>query len=171
MAIDSTDKKFPIEVLVAEDAGDVRDIVVWLLRSAGYRALAAADRTVIQSLFLRESTLLVVGTMPTVFSEGLDMLVFLNVLHPHVPVLLVSGSAFGRWPEVERWANGFPRKSCGVTSFRTKLQCLVSQATTLRRFGRPNPIYGRLTDRERRQNRNAGDRPFPLLHSHAPTFH
>jgi len=170
MATKSTEKICAFEVLVAEDEGAVRDIVIWLLRSAGYRALAAADPAVIRSLFVRQYPLLVVSTLPTVFPEGLDMLAFHNMLHPHIPVLIARGSALGRWPEVERWARGLPRKPCGAASFQTRLERLASQATILHKSGQQNPVYGRSIDQKCYTNGNAVNRPLSLPRSHAPSL-
>jgi DNA-binding NtrC family response regulator len=168
MATDSTDKMFPFEVLVVEDGKEVRDIVVWLLRSAGYRALAAADRSVVQSIFLRQYPLLVVGKVPTAFFDDLKMLAFLNLRHPHIPVLIVGGTAFGRWPEIERWASGLPRKLCGAAHFRTKVERLISHVTTRQKFHQSASISETLPDRKFPANGSPPDRPFSLLHSHAP---
>jgi hypothetical protein len=168
MATDSSDEISPLEVLIAEDAREVRDIVVWLLRSAGYRALAVVDRSVTKSLFLRRCPMLVVGTVPTVFSEGLDLLAFVSMLHPDIPVLIVSGAAFDRWPEVERGARGVPRKPCDSASFRTRVQCLISQVITRQNLRQPCPSLGRSPDRGRHTSGDPTDRPLCPLDSHAP---
>jgi hypothetical protein len=42
-AIKSTRGKLLNELLVVDDANEVHALIVWLLRSSGYRALAAAD--------------------------------------------------------------------------------------------------------------------------------
>jgi DNA-binding NtrC family response regulator len=167
MATDSTEKTFPFEILVVEDAKEVRDIVVWLLRSAGYRALAATDHSVVQSLFLRRYPLLVVGNVSTAFPDGFDLLAFFNMVHPHIPVLIVPGTAFGRWPEVERWASGFPRRPCGADRFQTRVRRLISHVTTRQKIHQSASISGKSPDGEFHANSNPSARPFSLLHSHA----
>jgi DNA-binding NtrC family response regulator len=120
--IDSTEEKTPDQVLVVNEASEVWDIIAWLLRSRGYRALATTDGSVVKALLSREHAVLIVYDLPEPVFHGWDLLAFCHARCPHIPVLLMSGAAFAQWPEVERWASCFSRQPFDAARFRTGIQ-------------------------------------------------
>jgi DNA-binding response OmpR family regulator len=83
----------PPTVLIADDDGDVRDLVAVKLRAAGYRILEADDGRTAMSLAVNERPSLV---LLDVSMPGLDGLGFCYELHSspqtaHIPVIMISG--------------------------------------------------------------------------------
>ncbi|GIF44970.1 response regulator [Actinoplanes xinjiangensis] len=83
----------PPTVLIADDDGDVRDLVAVKLRAAGYRVLEADNGRTAMSLAVNERPSLV---LLDVSMPGLDGLGFCYELHSspqtaHIPVIIVSG--------------------------------------------------------------------------------
>ncbi|MDI6100944.1 response regulator [Actinoplanes sp. NEAU-A12] len=83
----------PPTVLIADDDGDIRDLVAVKLRAAGYRVLEADNGRTAMSLAVNERPQLV---LLDVSRPGLDGLGFCYELHSspqtaHIPVIIISG--------------------------------------------------------------------------------
>ncbi|HWS34441.1 MAG TPA: response regulator [Actinoplanes sp.] len=83
----------PPTVLIADDDGDVRDIVAVKLEAAGYRILEADNGRTAMSLAVHERPQLI---LLDVSMPGLDGIGFCYELHSspqtaHIPVIIVSG--------------------------------------------------------------------------------
>jgi CheY-like chemotaxis protein len=112
----------PGRVLTVDDANELREIVVWLLRSGEYRALATADALVTKCLLAMKHAVLVVCDQPAAGRSGWDLLAFCHKRCPHSPVLIISGNAFVRRPDVREWASSAPRHACNAAGFRAKIR-------------------------------------------------
>lgn len=130
MAGDSTEEKPKNQVLVVDDANEVRDIIVWLLRSGEYRALASADAPLAKRLLAKEHAVLVLSELPDSIFDGWDLLAFCHARCPNTPVLIISKTAIAKRPEVERLTSCIPRRSCDAARFRVEIRRhLISRAT------------------------------------------
>jgi PAS domain S-box-containing protein len=81
-------------VLVVEDQGQVREVTARLLRRAGYEVLTASDATAALGLLGSEGAVDLVLTdsaMPGM--RGEDLAAEIELLHPGIPVVLMSGYA------------------------------------------------------------------------------
>ena len=122
-----SDEKQP-QVLVVDDAKDVRDYIGFFLRSRDYRVLEAKDGLGAQSILRIEHPALVICDLEMPVSDGWEVLTYCHTHCPDTPVMIVSGAAFGRHPEIERWAACFLPKPFSVARLRDELERLISRA-------------------------------------------
>jgi len=146
------------QVIVVDDSQVIRELVVWLLRVSGYRAIAAENGYAAQMLLKTERPALLITdlNMPLArilnsfrrryghlsacktsagrchriseLVDGWKLLTFCRRHRPEMPVLIVSGEGLGKRPEVERWASGFLAKAFDFGKFRFAVDHLVSCA-------------------------------------------
>ena len=121
-------KKRSPQVLVVEDAQEIRDVVTFLLRANGYRVLEAEDGLAAQTVLKIEHPALVISDLKMPLCDGWGLLTYCHNRHPEIPVLIVSGTSLGTRPEIESWASGFLPKPFGIEEFRAAVQRLVPQA-------------------------------------------
>ena len=124
---DSATKR-PVQVLIVDDAEDIRDYLGVVLRSNGYRVLEAADGLVARSILKLEHPALVISDLEMPVSDGWEVLTFCHDHCPETPVMIVSGAALGRQPEIERWAASFVPKPFSIARFRAEVERLISRA-------------------------------------------
>jgi two-component system OmpR family response regulator len=130
LAIESTDGVgLPPQVIVVDDSRDVREIVGSLLRNDGYRVLEAENGQVAQSLLATEHPALVISDLEMPNCDGWELLTFCHSHHPGIPVLIMSGSTSGKWPNIERWASGFLRKPFVTAQLESEVHRLISRTT------------------------------------------
>ena len=99
-----------------------------LLRRGGYRVIEAEDGLAAQIILLTEQPALVISDLQMPLCDGWDVLAYCHTQHPNLPVLIVSGEALGRRPEVERWAAGSLSKPFDPEHFAAEVRRLVSRA-------------------------------------------
>ncbi len=116
------------QVLVVEDTKEIRDIIVWLLRQSGYRALAAENGLAAQLLLATARPALIISDLNMPRCDGWELLSFCHRQHPDIPVMIVSSEGLGRHPEVERWAAGYVSKPFKFRAFRAEVERLISRA-------------------------------------------
>ena len=127
-AIQSFDRKLPPQVLVVDDAFEIRNCLGFLLRADGYRVLEAEDGRIAQTILRLEHPTLVISDLEMPVCDGWDLLRYCHAQHPYLPVLIVSGSDLGKHPEIECWAAGILPKPFSFVRFRAEVQRLVFQA-------------------------------------------
>ena len=121
ITLDSATTKARPQVLVVDDTKQVRDLIVWLLRFSGYRAIVAEDGLAAQRILRSEHPALIISDLNMPGGDGWTLLAHCHEHHPDIPVLIVSGEELGRHPEIECWAAGFVAKPFNVHQFRSEL--------------------------------------------------
>lgn len=116
------------QVLVVDDSKVIRDMVVWLLRLSGYRAIAAENGFAAQLLLQAEHPTLIITDLNMPLGDGWDLLTFCHKHHPEIPIMIISGEGLGKHPEIERWAASFLAKPFDSRKFRAAVDQLLSQA-------------------------------------------
>ena len=116
------------QVLVVDDSKMIRDIIVWLLRISGYRALAAENGLAAQLLLTAEHPILIITDLNMPLGDGWELLTFCHKHCPEIPVMIISGEGLGKRPEIERWAAGFLAKPFDSRKFRAAVDQLISRA-------------------------------------------
>jgi CheY-like chemotaxis protein len=114
VTFNSGEAEGPPQVLVVDDSKVIRDIIVWLLRISGYRALAAENGFAAQLLLLAEHPTLIISDLNMPLGDGWELLTFCHKHHPEIPVMIISGEGLGKHPEIERWAAGFLAKPFSI---------------------------------------------------------
>jgi len=137
MVIEPAEGSSRREVFVVDDAEEVRDFIVWLLRSGGYRALAAEDEQVVKSLLLTEHPVLVVAEEEIPACKELDVLVFCHSQFPEVPVVVVLKDAAARRPVIKDWIPEPPANPSSSDQFRASAQDLIARTLGQRRACSP----------------------------------
>lgn len=128
MAMGYSDEKLPPQVLVVDDSKEIREFMTLLLRHSGYRVLKAEDGLAAQNILMTEHPALVISDLEMPISDGWDLLAYCHAQHPGLPVLITSGAALGKRPEIECLASGFVRKPFCLPQFRAEVQRLVPRA-------------------------------------------
>ena len=116
------------QVLVVDDAKDIRDCLSYILRSSGYRVILAEDGLAAQSILVTEHPSLVICDLEMPVSDGWEVLTYCHEHCPDTPVIIVSGTALGRHPEIERWAASFVTKPFSIERLRTEVARLLPRA-------------------------------------------
>ena len=125
--VDFGESDGPPEVLVVDDSKEVRDLIVWLLRISGYRALAAENGFAAQLLLLAAHPTLIISDLNMPLFDGWELLAFCHTHHPDIPVVIISGEGLGKHPEIERWAAGFLSKPFDSRRFRAEIDRFIPQ--------------------------------------------
>ena len=119
----------PPLVLVVDDSGEVREFIALLVCRSGCRALKAEHGLAARAALENGARpALVITDLEMPICDGWETLAFCHERYPAMPVLVVSGAAFGRRPEIERWAAGFLSKPFAVGEFQAEIQRLVCLA-------------------------------------------
>jgi CheY-like chemotaxis protein len=127
-AIPSFDKNLPLQVLMVDDVVEIRYWHTFFLRASGYQVLEAEDGLAAQMILMTEHPALVIGDLEMPICSGWDLLAYCHAEHPDLPVLITSGAALGKRPEIECLASGFAPKPFCLPQFRAEVQRLVSRA-------------------------------------------
>ena len=122
------EEKAPPQVLVIDDSRDIRQLIGLLLKKKGFRVLEAADGLAAQIILKTEHPALVISDLQMPACDGWEMLAYCHARHPDIPVLIVSGAAWGQRPEIECWAAGFLSKTFLLEKFNAEIQRLVGLA-------------------------------------------
>lgn len=122
------DKKLPPQVLVVDDAKEIRDSITIILRASGYGVLEAEDGFAAQAILRTRQPSLVISDLEMPVCDGWDVLEYCHAQHPNLPVLIMSGAALGRRPEIERLAAGFLAKPFSLERFRGEIHRLIYRA-------------------------------------------
>lgn len=135
--IDSFENDLRPQVLVVEDHQEVRDLIIWLLRVSGYRALAAENGFAAQLLLASARPTLIISDLDMPLCDGWELLAFCHQHHPEIPVMIVSGGSLGRHPEIERWAAAVVSKPFDSRRFRAEVARCIAHASGRPRQARP----------------------------------
>lgn len=100
----------PLEILVVDDDGEVRDAAARTLHTAGYRTLTAPGGDAAQKLLGDVPPALVLTDLWMPHGNGWDLLLHCQKRWPLMPVLLMSSTPPGLHPDIECWAAGFIMK-------------------------------------------------------------
>ena len=114
-------------VLVVDDTREIREWMASFLRHHGYRVLEAGDGLAAQSILQAESPALVICDLEMPLSDGWEVLTYCHHHRPATPVVVVSGSSWGRRPGIERWAAGFIAKPFRAFRFLEEVEHHISR--------------------------------------------
>ena len=113
-------------VLVVDDSSDMRELLVQMLSSFGYRATAVADGLEAKVYLHEHRPSLVVSDLRMPVCNGWDLLTYCHAHFPDLPILLMSGDSLGTKPEIEAWAAGYLTKPIDFGSFREHVTRLLA---------------------------------------------
>lgn len=126
--LDAVENQMPPQVLVVDDSKEVRDAIIWMLRTSGYRTLAAENGFSAQLLLTAVRPTLIISDLKMPLCDGWDLLAFCHEYYPDIPVMIISGESLGEHPEIERWAAGYIAKPFDSQEFCTTVAQLISRA-------------------------------------------
>jgi chemosensory pili system protein ChpA (sensor histidine kinase/response regulator) len=93
-------------ILVVDDEATIRDLFMMILHRRGYRVrLAAGGRDALR-LMAAERPALILSDLHMPEGNGWELLEHCRRHAPDVPVIIFSGSDFGKNPQIEAWAAG-----------------------------------------------------------------
>ena len=115
------------EVLVVDDSKEIRDVIVLVLRVAGYRATLAQNGEEAKAHLSTMHPALIITDLRMPVCDGWSLLAFCHTHHTEVPVLIVSGEPFGERPEVEAWAAAFVMKPFDPKNLQSEVNRLLSR--------------------------------------------
>jgi CheY-like chemotaxis protein len=124
----SSDGKRTPQVLVVDDAKEIRETITIILRASGYGVFEANDGLAAQAILMNQHLALVICDLEMPIGDGWELLKYCHAHCPNIPVMIMSGSALGRQPAIECWAAAFLPKPFNVLRFRTAVEQLVSRA-------------------------------------------
>ena len=119
----------PPQVFNIRSSKTVRRLVVWLLRIAGYRALAAESGVAAEMLCNAKHPTLILSDADMRLGDGWEMLMFRQRRHPQIPVVLVNSSALRTHPEIERWSRAHVSRRFDSRKFRSQIMGLLAHAS------------------------------------------
>lgn len=93
-------------ILVVEDEAVIRDLLTMILPRLGYAIRLAAGGHEARRLIAAERPALIVSDLRMPEGDGWALLDYCHRNVPDVPVILISGSDFGTYPQIESWAAG-----------------------------------------------------------------
>ena len=93
-------------ILVVEDEAVIRDLLTMILEQRGYGVRLAAGGNEARRQIAAERPALVLSDLRMPEGDGWALLDYCHRNVPDVPVILISGSDFGTYPQIESWAAG-----------------------------------------------------------------
>ena len=126
---DTPDADIAPQIIEVDGAKQVYELIVWLIRNCGYRAIAAANVAFARSLLARRCPVVVTSDLEIPYCEGWGLLAFCHPKHPHVPVIVVSRAVMETRLQFQRSPSAFLRKSFGAAQFQNEFRRLICQAT------------------------------------------
>ena len=123
--IKSFDELRPPQVLVVDDAEEIRYCLTFFLRAIGYRVLEAENGQVAKVILQDRRPALLISDLEMPVCDGWDLLAYCHSQHPKLPVMVISGAALGTKPDVEAWASASLPKPFSLSRFRTEVQRLA----------------------------------------------
>jgi DNA-binding NtrC family response regulator len=91
-------------ILVVEDESVIRDLLTMILQQRGYSVRLAAGGHEARRLIAAERPALILSDLRMPEGDGWALLDYCHLNVPDVPVILVSGSDFGTYPQIESMA-------------------------------------------------------------------
>lgn len=126
--IDYSGGELPPHVLVVDDTEQIRDLLGVIVHYCGYRALKANDGLAARDIVMNAHPALVICDLEMPVGSGWDLLTYCHDYCPKMPVILVSGGALGKRPEIECLAAGTFEKPLDLGRLRAEIKRLVSRA-------------------------------------------
>jgi two-component system NtrC family response regulator len=91
-------------ILVVEDDAVIRDLLTMILQQRGYSVRVAVGGNEARRLIATERPALILSDLRMPEGDGWALLDYCHRNVPDVPVILISGSDFGTYPQIESWA-------------------------------------------------------------------
>ena len=91
-------------ILVVEDDAVIRDLLTLILHHRGYGVRQAVGGHEARRLIAAERPALILSDLRMPEGDGWALLDYCHRNVPDVPVILISGSDFGTYPQIESWA-------------------------------------------------------------------
>ena len=96
----------PTRVLVVDDVREIRESIALYLRHRGFQVATANNGLSARLMIQKERPDLVVSDLEMPVADGWELLEYCRAQYPATPVVIMSGRALGRRPEIECWAAG-----------------------------------------------------------------
>ena len=125
-------------ILVVEDDAVIRDLLTMLLQQRGYSVRVAVGGNEARRLIATERPALILSDLRMPEGDGWALLDFCHMNVPDVPVILISGSDFGTYPQIESWAAGHIAKPFSPEQLLSEVERNLPRAPArmLRQTGR-----------------------------------
>jgi CheY-like chemotaxis protein len=119
------------QILLVDDNNVVRDMLVDLVGSLGYRADAAASGAEALELFDRGRYGIVLTDLLMPGMSGWDVLAALRQRDPHIPVVIVTGSPVGADPRAFQPGVAVLKKPVDVTTLEAMIKQMLHARLTI----------------------------------------
>jgi CheY-like chemotaxis protein len=120
-------RSVPRRLLVIDDDASYRQTVGWLLRKLGHTVAEAESGSAGLALLRQQPVDLVMTDLMMPGLTGWDVARLAKAIHPHLPVLLVTGYAGAIPPDQpeRRYVDALLAKPCGVTAMQMVIGALT----------------------------------------------
>jgi DNA-binding NtrC family response regulator len=115
-------------ILVVEDEPVIRDLLTLILHDRGYGVRQATGGNEARRLIAAERPALVLSDLHMPEGDGWALLDYCRKNIPEVPVILISGSGFGTYPQIESWAAGQITKPFSPEQLSSEVERLLPRA-------------------------------------------
>ena len=116
------------DILVVEDEAVIRDLLALILHNRGYQVRQAAGGHEARRLIAAKRPTLVLSDLHMPEGDGWALLDYCRMQVPGVPVILLSGSDFGKFPKIEAWAAGQVVKPFSPEQLLSEVERVLSRA-------------------------------------------
>ena len=115
-------------ILVVEDEAVIRDLLTMILQQRGYGVRVAAGGHEARRLIAAERPALILSDLHMPEGNGWALLEYCRSQLPDVPVIIFSGSDFGKYPQIEAWAAGQVAKPFSPEQLLSTVERVLSRA-------------------------------------------
>ena len=115
-------------ILVVEDEPVIRNLFRMILRRRGYRVRLAAGGREALRLMAAERPALILSDLHMPEGNGWELLAHCRRHAPDVPVIISSGSVFGKYPQIEACAAGRVAKPFSPEQLLTEVEHILPRA-------------------------------------------
>jgi two-component system, NarL family, capsular synthesis sensor histidine kinase RcsC len=118
---------FPIRLLLIDDDSACRVALAWLLRKLGHTVEVAESGSAGLALLRQKPVDLVMTDLNMPGLTGWAVAQLVKAMHPHLPVVLVTGEAQAIAPEQpgRAWVDAILAKPCGVAAIQAVIGALT----------------------------------------------
>jgi len=115
-------------ILVVEDESVIRDLLRMILHDRGYNVRQAVGGHEARRLIAAERPALILSDLHMPEGNGWALLEYCRSQLPDVPVIIFSGSDFGKYPQIEAWAAGQVAKPFSPEQLLSTVERVLSRA-------------------------------------------
>jgi len=115
-------------ILVVEDEAVIRDLLTMILEQRGYGVRLAVGGHEARRLIAAERPALILSDLRMPEGDGWALLDYCHRNVPDVPVILISGSDFGTYPQIESRAVGHIAKPFSPEQLLSEVERILPRA-------------------------------------------